>query len=149
MKVLDLACSQGHLFEGWFASEDDFAGQKVSGALVCPLCGDSSVSKRLSAPRLSLRSRPLGSESELDSSSAVDHALTLQAAWMEIGRRIVANTENVGNQFAHEARKIHYGEVPERGIRGQITASEAESLLDEGIAVQSFQLPESAEQPLQ
>lgn len=67
---------------------------------------------------------------------------------MALGRYVLANTEDVGNQFAQEARKIHYGEVPERGIRGQATLTETESLIDEGIAVQALPLPEALKRPL-
>jgi hypothetical protein len=148
MKVLDLQCGREHLFEGWFASEEDFANQKESGVLICPLCGDSTVNKRLSAPRLNLLSRGTKSASLRDDPAPDEPSPTLQAAWMALGRDVLANTEDVGNQFAQEARKIHYGEVPERGIRGQATLTETESLIDEGIAVQALLLPEVLKQPL-
>ena len=54
MKVLDLQCAQHHVFEGWFGSEDDYQSQLTRGLLTCPMCGDASVSKKLSAPRLNL-----------------------------------------------------------------------------------------------
>lgn len=62
---------------------------------------------------------------------------------MAVARHIMATTEDVGSQFAEEARKIHYGEIKARGIRGQATLEEAESLVDEGIAVVPLSLPES------
>jgi hypothetical protein len=148
MKVLDLQCNQAHLFEGWFTSEDDFAGQKESGVLICPVCGDSRVNKRLSAPRLNLRSSEMESASAQRSPGPDDRALALQAAWIEMGRHVVANTEDVGNRFVQEARKIHYGEVPERGIRGQATLKETESLIEEGIAVVPLPLPDGVKQTL-
>ena len=148
MKVLDLQCAREHLFEGWFAGEEDFANQKKSGALICPLCGDSTVNKRLSAPRLNLLSRGTESAPPRDDPTPDKSSLTLHEAWMALGRYVLANTEDVGNQFAQEARKIHYGEVPERGIRGQATLTETESLIDEGIAVQALPLPEALKRPL-
>ena len=51
---------------------------------------------------------------------------------------IVNNTENVGSNFAEEAKKIHYGEAPERGIRGQATAEEVRELAEEGVDVLSL-----------
>lgn len=54
MKVLDLQCAQHHVFEGWFGSEDDYQSQLTRGLLTCPMCGDASVTKKLSAPRLNL-----------------------------------------------------------------------------------------------
>ena len=148
MKVLDLQCGLDHLFEGWFASEEDFVNQKKTGVLVCPICGDSTVNKRLSAPRLNLLSQGAKSAALRDDPSPDGPSSTLQAAWVALSRHVLASTEDVGNQFAQEARKIHYGEVPERGIRGQATLSETESLIDEGIAVHALSLPEALKRPL-
>ena len=52
MKVLDLRCSNGHLFEGWFASEDDFMNQNGGGLVECPLCADKVVGRLLLDGRL-------------------------------------------------------------------------------------------------
>ena len=68
----------------------------------------------------------------------------LQAAWMKMVRHVMANTEDVGAQFAEEARRIHYGETEERAIRGQTSAEEAMELLEEGIGVLPLALPEAA-----
>lgn len=148
MKVFDLQCGREHLFEGWFASEEDFVNQKQSGGLTCPLCGDSIVNKRLSAPRLNLLSRGAESPTRRNTTHSDEPSPTLQAAWVALGRYVLASTEDVGDQFAQEARKIHYGEIPERGIRGQATLAETESLKDEGIAVLALSLPETLKQPL-
>ena len=157
MKVLDLQCSQQHVFEGWFASEDDFTHQRSSGLLTCPLCNDSTVIKMLSAPRLNLgATRPAEPEKNLTPetpqvnkvvSPSVEHEL--QAAWLKVARRIMAETDDVGPKFAEEARKIHYGEVPERGIRGQATPKQTQALIEEGIAVLPLTLPEVLKEPLQ
>ncbi len=73
----------------------------------------------------------------------------LLAAYMQMARKIMAHTEDVGNQFASEARKIHYGEADERAIRGQATRDETLALLDEGIDVLPLPLPEALKHPLQ
>lgn len=142
MKVLDLQCRRDHIFEGWFASEQDFVMQKESGALICPTCGDASVSKRLSAPRLNLGGNAPESVSVRVNPGAGAMTLALQEVWAEIARSVMANTDDVGSQFATEARKIHYGDVPVRGIRGKATLSETASLIEEGIAVLPLPLPE-------
>ena len=143
MKVLDLQCARQHQFEGWFASEDDYQDQQQRGLVSCPVCHDASITKMLSAPRLNLgHSQGEASTRQEVVASAAPEA-SLQAAWRAVTRHIMATTEDVGNQFAEEARKIHYGEVKERGIRGQATHAEAESLLDEGIAVVPLSLPEN------
>ncbi len=54
MKVLDLQCAHGHAFEGWFSSENDFQDQLARQLLECPLCGDGTITKLPSAPRLNL-----------------------------------------------------------------------------------------------
>lgn len=153
MKVLDLQCGQGHPFEGWFASESDFQSQKERALVHCPLCGDAEVQKKLSAPRLNLRSGGSAPPDEVPSATAVARPAHPSpeklAAWLEMSRQLVANTTDVGDRFAHEARKIHYGDAPERAIRGQASAQETRELLDEGIAVLPLLLPESAKNTLQ
>lgn len=74
---------------------------------------------------------------------------SLQAAWTAVAQLVVANTDDVGDQFAEEARKIHYGEAEERGIRGKASRAETESLIEEGIAVMPLVLPEFLKRPLQ
>jgi hypothetical protein len=150
MKVLDLACGQRHVFEGWFASEADFQTQRERGLIQCPLCNDACITKKLSAPRLNF-----GASSRLDvSPSQANETLPLerdaiQSAWLAVARRIIATTDDVGEQFAEEARKIHYGEAQERGIRGQATPEEKEALIEEGIEVVSLPLPLAIKGPLQ
>lgn len=159
MKVLDLQCSHGHVFEGWFASEDDFQQQVSSQLLSCPMCGETSVTKLPSAPRLNLGAPVADTPAEgmkapsADARSAEQVAAlppaSLQAAWMQMVRRVMANTEDVGERFAEEARRIHYGEADERGIRGQATQEETAALLDEGIAVVPLPVPPGFKDTLQ
>jgi hypothetical protein len=146
MKVLNLQCVHGHGFEGWFASEDDFRGQQERGLLECPMCGDKAVSKLPSAPRLNLgAARP--AEAKQDVAATPDQAL--QAAWLKMVRQVMANTEDVGERFAEEARRMHYGEADERGIRGQASPEETMALLEEGISVLPLPLPKALKEPLQ
>lgn len=150
MKVLNLQCRHAHGFEGWFGSEDDFQDQLARGLVECPMCGDAQVTKMPSAPRLNLGAaepRPPqqpGKQEVVTASSA-----QLQAAWMEIVKQVVANTEDVGERFAEEARKIHYGESEERGIRGQASREDTQALLEEGIAVLPLPMPKGLKGPLQ
>jgi len=193
MKVLDLQCAQHHVFEGWFGSEDDFQSQLTRGLLTCPMCGDASVTKKLSAPRLNLNTSR-GDRDTVGSSAGnpVDRAAAhsagqpettahhaadataaapavhapshqlpslqdvanlepakLQAALLKMVRHVVANTEDVGDSFPEEARKMHYGEAEHRNIRGHATPEETEELIDEGIAVMPLPLPDALKEPLQ
>jgi hypothetical protein len=159
MKVLDLQCQHGHAFEGWFGSEGDFQAQLARGLVQCPLCGDREVTKLLSAPRLNLSTsmrEPLPTVSDSASAetppppqdSGVATMAQLNQAWMKVVQHVLQNTEDVGAGFAEEARKIHYGEKPERNIRGQVTPAESESLIDEGIAVVSLPMPAALKGPV-
>jgi hypothetical protein len=145
MKVIDLRCQSGHRFEGWFASDDDFLDQNGRGLIECPLCTDKVVVRLPSAPRLNLSSAaaPPREEATPDSASA------LQSRWMQVVRHVIENTEDVGTRFADEARRIHYGETAERGIRGQASADEREALRDEGIEVYPLPIPTALKNPLQ
>ncbi|APW38728.1 hypothetical protein RD110_17225 [Rhodoferax koreense] len=152
MKVLDLQCGRQHTFEGWFGSEEDFQSQLARSLVECPVCGDTGILKRLSAPRLNLGAtqapdKPAGESRSVAAVPAPNAAQ--QAAFLQAVRHVLANTEDVGAQFAEEARKIHYGEADERNIRGQATAEETAELLEEGIAVMPLPIPKALKGPLQ
>ncbi len=122
--------------------------------MTCPLCNDNSVIKMLSAPRLNLGAarpaQPMAAVEAVDTfSKEVISPSELQATWLKMARRIMAETDDVGPKFAEEARKIHYGEVPERGIRGQASPEQTQALIEEGIAVLPLALPEALKEPLQ
>jgi hypothetical protein len=151
MKVLDLFCEHQHAFEGWFASEADFRSQLDRGLVQCPLCGSATINKRLSAPRLNLsaaRNEPQTSN-ELTVAKHTDTEPSLTAAWLALTKRILANTDDVGEKFAEEARKIHYGESTERSIRGNASVDETQALIEEGIAVMPLYVPDVLKGPLQ
>lgn len=170
MKVLDLQCTQGHSFEGWFGSQDDYDAQRARGLVTCPICNDSEITKKLSAPRLNFGHGTLPDQVQVENKfqtsgtgltqpgpSEMTSPLTpdaqtlkqMQTALFNMVRHVMANTEDVGPQFAEEARKIHYGESEERNIRGQATREETEALIDEGIEVLPLPMPENLKGPLQ
>jgi hypothetical protein len=150
MKVLNLRCSNGHGFEGWFASEDEFMEQNGSGLLQCPLCADSVVTRMPSAPRLNLSgAREPEPAAAAKTPGTEVQAADVQALWLKAVRHVMANTEDVGQRFAEEARRIHYGEAPQRGIRGQVNPQQRDELLDEGIEIMSLPLPRALDGPVQ
>ncbi len=153
MKVLDLRCTHGHGFEGWFASNEAFETQLAGGLVECPVCGDTAIVKLLSAPRLNPGNAKAPQEAvpapSAASSSNVPAPLSPEARWMRAVREVMAKTEDVGDRFADEARKMHYGETEERGIRGQATPEQTEALLDEGIAVIPLPIPAALKETLQ
>jgi len=151
MKVLSLRCANGHGFDGWFASDDEFMAQNGSGLIECPLCADRIVSRLPSAPRLNLSGARAPDQAALAAplAGAADAPAQAQKAWLQAVRHMLANTDDVGERFPEEARRIHYGEIESRSIRGQASAEERRALLDEGIEIMSLPLPAALEGPLQ
>ena len=139
MKVYNLICEHDHRFEGWFSSEDDFKAQSDAHLIECPVCENHAVRKLPSAPRLNL-SGAQENKPEVEQ---------VQKQFLEMVRKIVANTEDVGERFAEEARRIHYNEAPERAIRGVASVQEFAELADEGIDVLPLPLSDTLKQPLQ
>ena len=139
MIVFDLNCGRGHLFEGWFASGDEFLRQKEASLVRCPICDDAAV-ERLPSAKVRVRK----------GSSAKPRAATPPEAPPQDAisgfppdllaklREVVRNTEDVGERFAEEARKIHYEETPARPIRGKASSEDAEALTEEGIEFSSL-----------
>jgi hypothetical protein len=156
MKVFDLRCRHDHAFEGWFASDDDFQAQLARGLVRCPLCDDAEVRRLPSAPRLNLsgaqapvQPQAPAAAATASSAQAVTRPGDLEAAWLQAVRELVEKTEDVGERFAEEARRIHYGETPQRGIRGQASAEERHALREEGIETVAIPMPAALKGPLQ
>lgn len=144
MKVFDLACGDGHRFEGWFASAEQFGAQAAADAVRCPVCDSAEVHREPSAPRLNLAgTAPTTGAVAADSTD--QHAAALFARL----RRMVASTEDVGPRFAEEARRIHYDETPARPIRGTASERERRDLHDEGIETLTIPVPRAWTEPLQ
>lgn len=139
MKVLNLRCARDHRFEGWFASEDVFCSQVERGTIACPMCDDKTVTRLPSAPRLNVVSRRLEARSAASSAEAA--ATSAQAKWFRAMREVIDASEDVGDRFAEEARRIHHGEAEERAILGRASAEDAEALRDEGIEIVALALP--------
>lgn len=145
LKVFDLACEHDHLFEGWFASAESYDDQLAQGLVRCPVCDSTRITRRVSAPHLNvshLKAKPAahGEESPQQGQAAVaspsgDQLARLQAEVLRQIRRIVRQTDDVGAQFADEARRMHSGEIEERPIRGTASARECAELSEEGIAI--------------
>lgn len=140
MKVYNLCCEHDHRFEGWFSSEQDFNDQLSGEMLACPLCESTNISRRPSAPRLRKSVNAPSAPGQLAPQDVQQQVMALM-------RKIVARSEDVGERFAHEARRMHYDEVPERPIRGTASRAECEALADEGIDV--LPLPSVLKQSLQ
>ncbi len=148
LKVFDLVCANEHAFEGWFASENDYETQTEKGQLTCPMCGTADVHRKPSAARLNLGAQQPPQMPERQQ-ALMPTPQQMQVAFMRIAREIAQHTEDVGERFAEEARRIHYDEAPARGIRGTTTREEAQALEDEGIDVMPFPFTDFTKGPLQ
>ena len=123
-----LICDHEHEFEAWFRSNDDFDTQNKRGFVECPSCGSKKVGKALMAPAVSTgRNRE---KMALAMGQAQKEAMARLKALSEKMRE---NADYVGDKFAEEARKIHFGETDPRGIYGEATAEEARSLAEDGV----------------
>ena len=145
MKVLDLRCGNDHRFEGWFDSEDDFLSQDERGLVTCPVCSDDQMTRLPSAPRLNVSNL----RGEAETATVPDARTAMQTQWMRAVRHLMDRTEDVGERFPEEVRRIHYGEIEQRGIRGQATREAADALREEGIEVFSLPVPPALKGPIQ
>ena len=146
MILYRLRCSQGHEFESWFKDSKTYERQERKSLIGCVICGDSKVARAVMAPRLGKG----GKEKTVEASAGVPAAVPapqqqqmaalvrnmpkeLREALLKVREHVEKNCEHVGDKFAEEARKIHYGEGDKRGIYGETTEEEAEALAEEGI----------------
>lgn len=123
-----LLCAHDHEFEAWFRSADDFDQQNARKLVSCPHCGSADVRKALMAPAVSTSRTK--QQIALALSEQQKNAMEQLKA---LARQVRENAEYVGDKFAEEARKIHFGETETRGIYGEVTTDEARSLVDDGI----------------
>lgn len=151
-----LICDKSHEFEGWFGDSTAFESQQESGFLTCPVCGSADVRRALMAPNLAspkTRKTDLAEQqpsaqpepqpqpqAPQQASAALPPAAArkmqeLMSEMRALQTKIREECRDVGNDFAEEARKIHYGEVEPEGIYGQATAEEREALDEEGIEI--------------
>ena len=125
MIVYRLTCAHGHEFEVWFRDSATCDEQIASRAVTCPLCDSRSVRKSLMAPNVAPKSPELPPEAA--------RKVALRTALAALRRKVEADCDYVGDRFAEEARRIHYGETDAHGIYGEATDKEADALVEEGI----------------
>lgn len=134
MIVLNLQCLHGHRFEGWFGSTDDFDAQVSSRLVICPACGEMRITRLPSGPKVMRQASSA-------SPSVSDCERSSSGLFASVVAAILANTEDVADRFAEEARSMHYGESEARAIRGVASQAETKELLDEGIPVLPVPIP--------
>ena len=150
MILYDLICDKEHQFDSWFRNSSVADKLVKAGQVVCPTCGSMRVQKAIQSPRITT-SKQKGVEPKLPAqvpassptteSNVVEAVEKMTEAFHELRKSIEKNFDNVGDKFPDEARKIHYGEAPERAIYGDATPKEAQDLTEEGINVVALPWP--------
>ena len=145
MIVFDLLCAAGHRFEGWFGSAGDFASQRDRNLLSCPVCSSAEVERIPSAARVNLGAqeppKALPAPAKTPEMQGKDPFAIAQMLYSRMLDELLTKSEDVGQSFPSEARKIFYKEAPARAIRGQATDDEHQELVDEGIPVARLPVP--------
>lgn len=136
MILYRLICAEGHEFESWFKDSAAYDKQAAQGIVTCPFCHSAKVSKAVMAPHVARSDRESKPDARASDVALLDeqHA-ALRAMIRELREKIVASTEDVGDNFPDEARRIQDGEAQERAIRGRASFEEAKALLEEGIEI--------------
>ena len=146
MIVFDLACEHGHRFEGWFGSSADFEDQRARGLLICPTCGTSQVTKAPMAPAVPAKGNQRQEVLPPDQRPMANTPMPPEmhkalAALARAQAEALKNSTWVGDKFAEETRKMHYGERDEAPIHGQASLAEARALIEEGVPVAPLPFP--------
>lgn len=142
MIIFDLRCEpQGHVFEAWFGSSEDYEAQAARGLVACPICGSAEVEKAPMAPSVGAK----GNQSSSPPPEAVKAMMSEMAA---VQKKLLEKSEHVGDRFPDEARAIHLGEAEARAIHGRASPADADSLRDEGVPIAPlpFPVPEPGEE---
>ena len=144
MIVYNLACEKKHPFEGWFSSPADFENQRDRGLVECPICASRSVERKLHAPRINTGAAPQTKSEAVDAATQPDGEIDvgkLRELMQGFAQHVRETTEYVGEQFAEEARAMHYGDKEHRGIRGRADRETVQELRDEGIEFSPLPFP--------
>jgi hypothetical protein len=135
MILFNLRCAKDHVFEGWFRNGDAYDAQVGARKVACPVCGSRKVEKALMAPRIGKGGgNDVAAAPAVPQTEANERAAGLLQALRELRGKVEAESDFVGDRFAEEARRIHYGEVETRSIYGQTSDDEADALREEGVA---------------
>lgn len=138
MILFELKCTSDHRFEVWFRDGAAYEAQAAARTIACPHCGDTHVGKAPMAPRIAKR-RKDPAEAAKAAVKTDEKTMALQAEALqrlgELRRAVEDNCDYVGDRFAEEARRIHYGETDPRGIYGEASAGDVAELKDEGVTI--------------
>ena len=165
-----LKCKNDHEFEAWFGSSAEYERQHEAGWVTCAVCDDDNISKALMTPNLGAKgnsmpqlpppnlptpnlpapdlpapnqpplNQPEFDAAQMDPGQLAKQATALITQMRAMRKQVEDNFDNVGDDFANTARRIHYGDEKERGIYGNASNDDVEELIDEGIEI--FPMPD-------
>lgn len=140
----DLVCDKGHEFDGWFSDSASYDKQAKHGLVSCTYCGITKIQKQIMSPSIPSKSNNKPETAVRVTAGLVDpRAAAMMQMMRDYRKHVMENSENVGDRFVDEARKIHFKEVKERAIYGNASADDAKALIEEGIDVHPIpRLPE-------
>ena len=141
MIVYDLKCRIGHRFEGWFASAEEFAGQQARKLLSCPSCADGQIERMPSATRINVGAVEKPQPQAPAEAGNADAFAIAQMLYSRMLDELLTRSEDVGNRFPEEARRIYYEETEARPIRGVASKEEHDEMVEEGIPVARLPIP--------
>lgn len=141
MIVFDLACAQGHRFEGWFASGDEFAAQSGRGLVECPQCGSPEVAKAPMAPAVPKKGTQAAPKVPVAGGAMPPEVAAALGKLADAQAQALKNSTWVGDAFAEQSRAMHYGERDAATIHGRATPREAKELAEEGVPVAPLPFP--------
>lgn len=127
-----LICNESHEFEGWFRGSEAFDLQASSGQLMCPVCSSTAVAKAVMAPNVAPRR---GTTHSPRQAPGPERQREIFAALRKLRAEVEAKSTYVGERFAEEARKIHFGESEAHIVHGEATVDEVYALNEDGVPV--------------
>ena len=128
----NLICKKCDLtFDSWFATSKEYDKLKRKKLLNCHNCSSLRVEKNLMAPKLINKSISQKSEKELQKYRKIKKTIS------KYQKFIKNNFNYVGENFAYEARSIHYNNKKrDKGIYGTASKKDLKELREEGIDAQ-------------
>ena len=123
-----LRCESDHVFEAWFSDSESFEKQNKKNLISCLTCSSTKIKKDIMAPRISS-----GKQKTNRLNQKKDK---IEMILNKVRKHVESNFDYVGDNFADEARAIHYGEKEEREIYGETSIDDAVELIEEGINVE-------------
>jgi hypothetical protein len=148
MIVFDLQCAaHAHVFEAWFGSSNDYETQRAGDMIMCPLCGDTQISKAVMAPHVGAKGNTLPSVSARStmpvarSADSAPEMKTMLALMAQAQAALLEKSTWVGRAFADAARAMDAGDIAPASIYGEATPAEAKALIEDGIGIVPLPLP--------